>query len=74
MTMALLVHELAANAAKYGALSIQGGVVSISTKSPPRQWETGRTAKLQGKVVERKFRELVGEVGESDYDANARRA
>jgi two-component sensor histidine kinase len=29
VTMALLVHELATNAAKYRALSFQGGVVSI---------------------------------------------
>jgi two-component sensor histidine kinase len=29
LSMALLVHELATNAAKYGALSVEGGVVSI---------------------------------------------
>jgi hypothetical protein len=35
----------------------------------PRRWETGRTAKLLGRVVERKFRELVGEAGESDFES-----
>ena len=29
LSMALLVHELATNAVKYGALSVEGGVVSI---------------------------------------------
>jgi hypothetical protein len=38
-------------------------------RSRPTSGETGITAKLQGRVVERRFRELVGEVGESDFES-----
>jgi two-component sensor histidine kinase len=52
LSMALLVHELATNAAKYGALSVESGVVSVHWSVSKRVlelfWrETGRPAVAQ---------------------------
>jgi hypothetical protein len=38
-------------------------------RSRPTSVGDRRIAKLRGRVVERKFRELVGEVGESDFES-----
>jgi two-component sensor histidine kinase len=41
LTLGMIVHELATNAVKYGALSVAGGTVEVDWSLEPREFKPG---------------------------------